>query len=524
MAEGFLGLGYNSGLIPMGQVPSDVYPWLRTPADTFSDLADQVVDKDLFVALQRMMDQGDQQGMAYRNTVGGPLVPWAVRNLAEGTLNAPADFLDAYYRIAQGRGNLFDFLNVGTAGRGGGLLGAAAKPLKGLMPELASTIPTPVGGISGIISRRTVPLDVDGRLATVTTYTNQDYIDYLNNLFRKMKPEDAEELASLVQRKAAEAAPGETPFGFTVEGAKGIGDLLTQLAQGHGSIPKTLKRALEEADDPADEVLFRQLARNYDPNSALGRVQSIERLEKGASIEDLQAATANRASRVTAADPQNMQLGYVKQGVAKKDSDAAGQLFQKLKDAFALDTMKRELPTGKTLEDVAAENLNPGRLEEIRSAIRAEIGPDAPITYSDVIAHLTPRERESHFLMEDAINRLAQAPFNLAGTPNGATWRSLKGALGPEEIARNREAFKSQQKLLPPDQPGVYLYFDDGGNLLYSGRAWDVKKRAPGHWKYKHVDDPKRSWEDKEATLMDYVTALLMLPTRDYGVPAGFRG
>ena len=44
-----------------------------------------------------------------------------------------------------------------------------------------------------------------------------------------------------------------------------------------------------------------------------------------------------------------------------------------------------------------------------------------------------------------------------------------------------KEQFKQLQSSLP-DNPGIYQYFDEKGNLLYVGKAKNIKKRVSSYF------------------------------------------
>ena len=57
---------------------------------------------------------------------------------------------------------------------------------------------------------------------------------------------------------------------------------------------------------------------------------------------------------------------------------------------------------------------------------------------------------------------------------------------GDRSFNRNFDHIEQQLKTLP-ETPGVYQYFDEGGNLLYVGKARNLSRRV--HSYFNHYDD-----------------------------------
>jgi excinuclease ABC subunit C len=64
----------------------------------------------------------------------------------------------------------------------------------------------------------------------------------------------------------------------------------------------------------------------------------------------------------------------------------------------------------------------------------------------------------------------------------GTTWDEQTSTDGARETARERDERLAQQRRSLPDQPGVYLFRNAKGTVIYVGKAKSIKKRVASHF------------------------------------------
>ena len=82
------------------------------------------------------------------------------------------------------------------------------------------------------------------------------------------------------------------------------------------------------------------------------------------------------------------------------------------------------------------------------------------------------------------VSVLAHRVCSLAGPRFGRAARSLPFGRWPKarDDGRTRAERIAQQRRELPDSPGVYLFHDASGELLYVGKARSIRKRVASHF------------------------------------------